>query len=314
MERKSNLHELRKEKRKYLILSLIFIPIAIFFYVRTENQKTNEAKRTYESIEQTNEAFRLLKELEKYKQTDKRSFAYRGYYVWQSGYDDKYYIASWAKPYKDETEAKKAIDGLYHLQKEYLQQLENYWKAYQENSGLFWGKLPERPRSHDGLKNQYVSYLEKGDSNGDKKLDWGEIKRFQVNVFENFRYENNSTVFTPKQFFLNRGGDCDDFAVFSASFTEFYGYSAYVLVIDDYDGRGDHAVAAVYIGQETYGEGYVSIRNRNLYDPKHNQELNSKAPDGNYVILDYWNVGLPIGKFNKVLYISRLSDVIGSSW
>ena len=87
-----------------------------------------------------------------------------------------------------------------------------------------------------------------------------------------------------------------------------------MLVIDDYDGLGDHAVAAVYIGQEIYSEGFISIKNQNLYDPNQNRFLSARVPDGNYVILDFWNVGLPIGKFNKVLYISRLSDVIGSSW
>jgi hypothetical protein len=169
---------------------------------------------------------------------------------------------------------------------------------------------PERPRG--GVNPD--AYFDRFDTNYNGELDWGEIEEFQETVYEEFTYQHNDTVLSPAEFMRRGGGDCDDFATFSASFIEHHGYPGYVIGYDPATPAEEagHAVAAVYIGSSTHRAGYVSLEAGRLRDASGAPAGSYRA--GNYVVLDYWQIGVPISKQGPLDYVARPGDLIGARW
>ncbi len=86
-----------------------------------------------------------------------------------------------------------------------------------DRNGRGWRTDPRLRRYFDGF-----------DANRDGVNDWGEIETFQQTVFETYRYQHNDRVLGPAEFMYYGGGDCDDFATFSAAFLEYHGYGFHV--------------------------------------------------------------------------------------
>lgn len=56
----------------------------------------------------------------------------------------------------------------------------------------------------------------RADLDGDGALCWKEIRAFQKRVVYTFEYQENRTALSPEEFIRNGGGDCEDFALFTA--------------------------------------------------------------------------------------------------
>lgn len=174
------------------------------------------------------------------------------------------------------------------------------------------GRSPQPKPVPDGgswRRDQAVRrYFDGFDANADGVIDWGEIETFQQTVFESFEYRHNQRVLDPAEFIYHRGGDCDDFATFSAAFLEYHGYDAYVMAVEQ---KGDptsaHAVAALYLGEHTYEAGYQSVSGGALY-------TGGTHPSGNYVMIDYWRVGGTIDHYDTVTDVARVDGLVGAPW
>jgi hypothetical protein len=167
---------------------------------------------------------------------------------------------------------------------------------------------PDRSRRSWRRNPTVRRYFEGFDGNGDGVIDWGEIETFQQTVFETFHYRSNGRVLDPAEFMRYGGGDCDDFATFSAAFLEYHGYDAYVMVVERTgDPSSAHAVAALYLGEHTYEAGYHSIDAGPLYS-------GGSHGGGNYVLLDYWKVGGTIDRYDTLSHVARVDGVVGEAW
>ncbi len=151
-------------------------------------------------------------------------------------------------------------------------------------------------------------YFDGFDANADGAIDWGEIGNFQKAVFETFQYRTNERVLDPAEFMYYGGGDCDDFATFSAAFLEHHGYDGYVMVLErDGAPESSHAVAALYLGEDTYEPGYHSIGGGALY-------AGGRHPAGNYVLIDYWKIGGTLDRYDTLTHVARVDGVVGEPW
>ena len=170
-------------------------------------------------------------------------------------------------------------------------------EAVPDHGRRSWRRNPTVRRYFDGF-----------DANADGVINWGEIKTFQQTVFETFQYRLNGRVLDPAEFMRYGGGDCDDFATFSAAFLEYHGYDAYVMVVERTgDPSSAHAVAALYLGEDTYEAGYHSIEAGPLYS-------GGSHGGGNYVLLDYWKVGGTIDRYDTLSHVARVDGVVGEPW
>lgn len=151
-------------------------------------------------------------------------------------------------------------------------------------------------------------YFDGFDENRDGVIDWGEIETFQQTVFETFQYRSNGRVLDPAEFMRYGGGDCDDFATFSAAFLEYHGYDGYVMTVErDGDPDSLHAVAALYIGDDTYQAGYHAVDAGPLY-------AGGSHPGGNYVLIDYWKIGGTLDRYDTLRHVARVDGVVGVAW
>lgn len=308
----------RKAPIYYLITGVVFIIVSISFVIYTQNLNDVNDKSTAISINQAQQS-----ETYEYRNhqsdnsalTEPYSEIYKGYQIWRNRANGRFYIGFYGKSFKSVEEAEKIIDSIYKQQQEYLKRLQKQIDELNKELTILQGKSFTFLESPQKLEKKYIKYFEQNDTNRNVELDWGEIKQFQALLSKNFSYENNDIVLTPEEFYSKKSGDCDDFSSFSASFIKYYGYPCYILTYNNHeDSYNSHAVAAIYIGDELYEEGSVSITNKKLYSPKENRELDEFAPNGNYVILDYWKVGGTIDKYDYLEHISKLEDVIGSYW
>ncbi len=315
---KKNVSLWRKAPIGFLIVGVVFIIVSIAFGIYIQNQSDVNDKSTAISINQAqqSETYEYQNQRsDNFALTEPYSEIYKGYQIWRNRANDRFYIGFYGKSFESVEEAEKIIDSIYNQQQEYLKILQEQIDELNKELTVLQSKSATTLKSPQKLEKQYIKYFEQNDTNRNGELDWGEIKQFQALLSKNFSYENNDRVLTPGEFYSKKSGDCDDFSSFSASFIKYYGYPCYILTYNNHeDSYNGHAVAAIYIGDELYEEGSESITNKKLYSPKENGELDELAPNGNYVILDYWKVGGTIDKYDYLEHVSKLEDVIGSNW
>lgn len=143
-----------------------------------------------------------------------------------------------------------------------------------------------------------ISRFDRADLNRDDELSWHELKRFQREVFRDFRYENNATALRPEEFFVAGGGDCEDFAIFSAAMLTYWGWEAYVASMgtSQYDA---HAVVFVKVDHAPSWASSYEITAA---------ETNPRfAAGGTFVPVDYDVVG---GITNAVSPGSTVTDIV----
>lgn len=307
VSKSENYRNILRPYRRRAIFGIILLISVFFLYENYHN-----ISKHHEEQEKLFNAYAELKEFsKKYRAIPELTFYYKGYCVWVRDYDKKYYIASLPSSYLTAEEAKNAINK---LEKYYLNYKEKIYNELEEYKLSILAQISNIQKYSESIEKQepYVTYFQKADLNNDKQLDWGEIIKFQDKVFKDFKYVNNDIVLSPKDFYFRKSGDCDDFAVFSASFIRYYNYPVYLIILENEETYKQHMVAAVYINKETYKGGYLTIKDEIIYNPKESKYEDGYAPEGNYVSLDYWKVGTPISSNNKIHLICRLEDAIAS--
>ena len=120
------------------------------------------------------------------------------------------------------------------------------------------------------------------DLDGDGALCWMEIRAFQNRVVYTFEYQENRTALSPEEFVRNGGGDCEDFALFTAGLLARWGYTAYLGLIHR-AGRY-HAVALVWL--ESLPPGH-----RGLYVHRAETAAGRVLEDGYLTCIDFTRVG-----------------------
>jgi len=136
-----------------------------------------------------------------------------------------------------------------------------------------------------GLEDEEVLDLYRSaDLNGDGILWWDEIKTFQLDIGRRFEYISNDEGLPPDLFFREGGGDCEDWAIFTAGLLEFWGYEVYIgsfCFKDSY-----HAVTLVRV--ETLPRRYRGwyIRRAEI-----DGSVNGDLEPGMFTVIDYHRVG-----------------------
>lgn len=126
-------------------------------------------------------------------------------------------------------------------------------------------------------------FFERGDLNRNGQIDWSEISHFQSSIMQTFAYALNDTALRPDTFWTVRQGDCEDFALMTAAFLNYWGWDAIVAgLFDRYSGhaialvRADGTIPSEYLSWQL--EGAVSSAGTGI-------------PHGIYVPIDYQQVG-----------------------
>ena len=73
-----------------------------------------------------------------------------------------------------------------------------------------------------------LAAYEKADRNEDDYLSWSEIRRFQRDVYRDYAYVVNHTALDPVQFFARRGGDCEDFSLYTCGLLRYWNIDCWV--------------------------------------------------------------------------------------
>ncbi len=123
------------------------------------------------------------------------------------------------------------------------------------------------------------------DANASGKLSYDELAAFQKRVYRDFEYRNNDVVLRPDEFFAQGGGDCDDFAAYTAGLLRYWGWEPY---IGCYGGSAEDAGHAVCLAREpgTVPAGFTYVAVTRWTTPD-----GIELPSGSYVPIDYDRVG-----------------------
>jgi len=137
-------------------------------------------------------------------------------------------------------------------------------------------------------------YLD-ADLNGSGKLSFEELKVFQDKTYREFRYQSNALALRPDEFLAAGGGDCEDFALYTAGLLRFWGWVPYIGSFAASKGSIGHAVCL------SFEEGAFP-KNFEYFDIDAWETVDgSPLPAGRYVPIDYDHVG-------------SLSNAVGSGW
>jgi len=120
------------------------------------------------------------------------------------------------------------------------------------------------------------------DLNKNAFLSWEEIKGFQMEINREFKYLENDTALRPDEFLKAGGGDCEDWALFTAGLLQFWNYTTYIGSLnfkDDY-----HAITLVRVNELPYRFKGYKITSAKL-------EGGDTLPTGIYTFIDYYKVG-----------------------
>ncbi|TFG59980.1 MAG: hypothetical protein E4H36_12845 [Spirochaetales bacterium] len=130
------------------------------------------------------------------------------------------------------------------------------------------------------LENIYAS----ADKDGSGALSWEEVIKFQSWLAGAYAYRFNEAALWPYQFMIQRGGDCEDWALFTCGLLRYWGWESYVGAFMPPGGYLGHAITLVYSQQEIIGFGSYSIE-EHCY-------LNGRpVKAGCYIPIDYEKVG-----------------------
>ncbi|HOV39092.1 MAG TPA: WYL domain-containing protein [Spirochaetales bacterium] len=131
------------------------------------------------------------------------------------------------------------------------------------------------------LIEQYLA----ADLNRSGRLSFEELEAFQKKTVLAFKYQENELALRPDKFIAAGGGDCEDFALYTAGLLRFWGWESYIgLLRPEYESPG-HAVCLSY-ETEPFSESYV------YYNLQSWTTVDGTAlKPGFYVPIDYEYVG-----------------------
>ncbi len=134
-----------------------------------------------------------------------------------------------------------------------------------------------------GIKDRnLISFYIDADEDKNGFLSWKEIKDFQLKINRKFKYKNNDIAVRPDIFYKMGGGDCEDWALFTAGLLRFWNYEPYIGSLN-YKNRF-HAITLVRVKELPYKfRGYRITQSEVIND--------SFIPEGIYTYIDYYKVG-----------------------
>jgi hypothetical protein len=123
------------------------------------------------------------------------------------------------------------------------------------------------------------------DLNTSGKLSFDELAVFQKKTFNEFRYENNELALRPDEFLEAGGGDCEDYALYTAGLLRFWGWEPYLGSFGPSRGGIGHAVCLSYEEGSIAGNfTYFEVDSWAAFD-------GTPLRSGKYVPIDYDKVG-----------------------
>lgn len=132
---------------------------------------------------------------------------------------------------------------------------------------------------------EVLKYYIQADTNYDDVLSWPEIGAFQKALYRDFTYQYNDTALRPDKFVSSRGGDCEDWALFTCGLLTFWGYTSYVGSVDG-NGGGGHALTLFYKKTKPANHQY-----HYYYFPVDTRMSGLDLPAGYYLPIDYNHTG-----------------------
>jgi len=127
-------------------------------------------------------------------------------------------------------------------------------------------------------------YLD-ADLNGSGRLSFDELRVFQERTYRDFRYEANEPALRPDEFLAAGGGDCEDFALYTAGLLRYWGWDPYIGSLAGSASGIGHAVCLSY-EEGSFPEGFM------YFDlDAWTTEDGSPLQPGTYVPIDYQHVG-----------------------
>lgn len=127
-------------------------------------------------------------------------------------------------------------------------------------------------------------YLD-ADLNGSGRLSFDELKVFQERTYRDFRYEANELALRPDEFMTAGGGDCEDFALYTAGLLRYWGWEPYIGSLAGSASGIGHAVCL------SYEEGSFPDSFTYFDLEAWTTEDGSPIRPGTYVPIDYDHVG-----------------------
>jgi len=142
-----------------------------------------------------------------------------------------------------------------------------------------------------GLADRYLD----ADLNGSGRLSFDELRVFQEQTYRKFRYEGNELALRPDEFLAAGGGDCEDFALYTAGLLRYWGWEPYIGSLAASDSGIGHAVCLSY-EEGSFPDGFTYFE-LEAWTTKDGAEVRP----GTYVPIDYDHVG-------------SLSNAVGKGW
>ena len=127
-----------------------------------------------------------------------------------------------------------------------------------------------------------LSIYSEADTNKNGFLSWKEIQNFQMKINRDFEYIFNDTALRPDEFVKNGGGDCEDWALFTAGLLRFWNYETYIGSLNFKDNY--HAVTLVKVKELPFRFKGYKITSAEM-------ESGETLPEGIYTCIDYYRVG-----------------------
>lgn len=123
------------------------------------------------------------------------------------------------------------------------------------------------------------------DLNTSGKLSFDELAVFQKKTYKEFRYENNEFALRPDEFLEVGGGDCEDYALYTAGLLRFWGWEPYLGSFGPSQSGIGHAVCLSYEEGNLPGNfTYFEVASWAADD-------GTPLKSGKYIPIDYDKVG-----------------------
>jgi len=134
-----------------------------------------------------------------------------------------------------------------------------------------------------GIKDEeLLSIYIEADTNKNGFLSWEEIKSSQMRINREFEYISNDIALRPDEFIKAGGGDCEDWALFTAGLLRFWNYETYIGSLNFKDNY--HAVTLVKVKELPFRFKGYKITSAEM-------ESGETLPEGIYTCIDYYRVG-----------------------
>ncbi|MFO7730643.1 MAG: WYL domain-containing protein [Spirochaetia bacterium] len=168
----------------------------------------------------------------------------------------------------------------------------HYWI----NSHLFYQRTG---LSDEQLLARYMG----ADADRNGHLSWREVEAFQRQTYRLFTYRDNRYALPPDEFLTQRGGDCEDFALYTCGLLEFWGWNCKVASFFPPEAGSGHAIAMVWSASPINGYGYIHVGG----GAGESGTLTEAAYSTAYLRPGYW---IPIDYDS----IGRFSQAMSSNW